>query len=190
MSADPKPPARKVATRNEWEDIVSEKRGPCRCCSGTDRIELHHLVSRGQRGDDVAANIVSLCQGCHAIITQRLAGWEVVAAAIRHSLAPLEERYVVAKKGRWWLDKQYPHSDDGLCARCRKPRAPRVGEPRKRKRWVVVVPDDAEDGADVLDALVAAARVKLRAGGLDVRDDTPAYFVLVPALHDWLERAA
>lgn len=192
---DFKDPARKVASRKEWDAIVGEKDGPCRCCGGK-RESFHHLVPRSQRGDDVAANVVSLCgsgtTGCHGILTQRLAGWQVVAAAIRHSLTPLEERYVVAKKGRWWLDREYPHSDDGLCAKCRKPRAPKRtdGEPRKRKRWVVSVPDDAENGAEVLDALLAAARLKLRSQGLDVRDDTPPYFVLVPVFHDWLEEAA
>lgn len=192
MRPDPKPEARRVATRSEWEAIVAEKDGPCRSCGGK-RESFHHLVNRSQRGDDVPANLIPLCgdgvKGCHGILTQKLAGWEIVAAAIRHSLTPLEERYVVAKKGKWWLDKNLPHRDDGLCVKCRKPRSakPPTDEPRKRKRWVLTVPDDAEDGAKVLDELVEQVRYKLAVQGLPVTADTPAYFAVVPALVDWLQ---
>jgi len=156
---DPKPEPRVVADRDAWEQIVLAKVGPCRGCGGH-ASEFHHLVPRGQRGDDVPANIAPLCRECHRTITDRLKAWEVVAAAIREGLSPLEERYVLAKKGRAWADRFYPRDEERqrLCARCRKPRVEHEHEkPRLPARptvdWTLTVPADSEAGRDVLDSL-------------------------------------
>src|SRR5215472_5714404 len=72
---------RKVASRKTWEKLRDEKLGPCRCeqapenadfCDGA--LELHHLVSRTHRGDDVADNLVPLCRRHHTIVTLRSSG--------------------------------------------------------------------------------------------------------------------
>lgn len=182
---DPKPERRFVANSQEWERIVFAKAGPCRACDAPGE-EFHHLVPRSQRGSDVPANVIPLCRDCHRTWTDRGAGWEGVAAAIRCSLTPLEAGYAQAVKGRAWLDRMYPAGDRTLCSRCKRPvKDTSKAEPaRKRKRWVIAVPDDAEDGADVLDTLVEEARKDL---GRD--EGTPAYFVLVDALHFYLTSA-
>ncbi len=104
---DPKPEARHVATRSEWAAIAVTKHGPCRAC-GSLNIELHHLVSRGQRGSDVASNIIPLCSECHRSYTDRDNYWDWVAPTIRRSLQPDEIAYALAVKSRWWLDRMYP----------------------------------------------------------------------------------
>lgn len=67
---------RKVATREEWAEIVAAKQGVCRLCGrGHYRITYHHLVPRSLGGDDVADNIVPLCgsgtTGCHGEVEAR-----------------------------------------------------------------------------------------------------------------------
>lgn len=70
--------ARITATKAQWAEIAAAKLGPCRVCcdpghngSQFGRIQLHHLVSRSQLGDDVADNIVPLCLRCHESVTLR-----------------------------------------------------------------------------------------------------------------------
>lgn len=61
-----KPPKRHVADPVEWAAIRREKLGPCRVCERKDgKIDLHHLVPRSLGGDDVAANLVPLCEYHH-----------------------------------------------------------------------------------------------------------------------------
>jgi hypothetical protein len=168
LPADPKPWRRHVATFEEWEGIYAEKvTGQlCRGCgTTTGKITGHHMVPKSLGGDDVAANIIPLCgsgtQGCHGAIEDHNPGWEAIATAVRESLSPLELQYALAKKGRYWLDRYLPH-DEQLCARCKKALAPPrdVGRealpPRKKKHWTLSVPDDAENGADILDTLCVA----------------------------------
>lgn len=86
--------------------------GRCRACGTTRSLNRAHLVPKGQRGDDVDANIVPLCgsgtTGCHGKLTDHSRGWPLIAAALRRSLTPDEIAYVTAKKGRDWLDRVYP----------------------------------------------------------------------------------
>src|SRR5215468_11139018 len=120
FSPDPRPKQRHVADRAEWDRIVLAKAGPCRAC-GAPGQEFHHIVPRSQSGSDVQANVIPLCSSCHRIYTDRGAGWEGVAAAIRCSLTPVEEAYARAIKSRAWLDRFLPHGGVTLCARCRRP---------------------------------------------------------------------
>lgn len=192
VTPDPKPEARHVADREQWERIVFAKAGPCRGCGGAGE-SFHHLVPRSLRGDDVEANVVPLCghgtKGCHGVLENHTGGWEEVAHAVRHSLTPLEVAYVKTKKSRAWLERYYP-AGGTLCAKCKAPlkaseRPQEPSEPRKRKRWVISVPDDAEDGADVLDGLVNAARPRV-AEALGYEGDVPPYYVVSAVLADWL----
>lgn len=120
---DPKP-ARRVADRKVGIlKVQSEAR--CRACGyrGLSHISRAHLVPKGQRGDDVDANIVPLCgggtTGCHGSLTDHhpasypslYAGrdWKFVASALRGRLTEEEESYVIRKKGLDWLNKHYPY---------------------------------------------------------------------------------
>lgn len=193
MSATPdwKPSARERATRNEWEHLRATKlAGACRGC-GDAGEHLHHLLPRAQGGADVAANLVPLCQLCHQTWHSHSRAWAIVAVNIRHSLSDEEAAYVRVTKGGWWLDRFYPlttSSGEQLCAKCKRPRKPKPAalEPRRpRKRWQIRVPADAEDGADVLDALVDQARERLQ-DQLGLSETVDAYYVLVPVLASFL----
>jgi 5-methylcytosine-specific restriction endonuclease McrA len=92
---------RKVASPKQWQAIIEAKRGPCRCCNNRPGllglvIEYHHLVSREDHGDDVAANIVPLCSVCHGLVTRRNPLAREVLAA---HLTDAEYAYVVGKLG-------------------------------------------------------------------------------------------
>lgn len=81
-----------------------------------------------------------------------------------------------------------PHVEPGsVCPACdrRVPMPRETSEPRKRAQVNIRVPADAEDGAEVLKALIDAARKKLL-GALAYDGETPAYYVLVAALADWV----
>lgn len=92
---------RKVARPKQWAAIRAEKLTGCRLaateCVGRARFaELHHLVPRSQGGDDVADNLVALCQSCHGRVFSRNA---VPLAALAASLTDSEYAYVVGKLG-------------------------------------------------------------------------------------------
>lgn len=68
---------RQVAGRKRWEQIRSQKLGPCIRCTWlgvTQTLEstLHHCVPRDRGGGDTEACVVSLCghgtAGCHGLI--------------------------------------------------------------------------------------------------------------------------
>ncbi len=183
---DPKPDARHVATREEWADIARQKAGPCRVCGSLYGIELHHLVNRSQRGDDTANNVIPLCQGCHRQVTNRD---HAVVHLVRASLTVEEEMYCVHKKSQWWLDDTYPTGGDVLCSRCKRPvraQEPRSA-PRKRKRYQCSCPDDAEDGVEILIALVQANRERLK-DVMGWSDDVPDYYVHIAVHTEGLQR--
>jgi len=37
----------------------------CQSCGSSDRLEVHHLRSRGRLGDDKDENLITLCADCH-----------------------------------------------------------------------------------------------------------------------------
>jgi 5-methylcytosine-specific restriction endonuclease McrA len=43
----------------------------CQYCGSSDRLEVHHLRSRGRRGDDTGENLITLCADCHSDIHQK-----------------------------------------------------------------------------------------------------------------------
>lgn len=119
VEPDPKPPRRIKDPQAGAEKTRREAR--CRICGapgvyytdanphGMTKLTRHHLVPRSQRGDDVDDNLVPLCgdgtTGCHSDIEEYRYGARVALRA--HLFAP-EVDYVVAKRGREWLEKSYP----------------------------------------------------------------------------------
>ena len=69
----------------------------------------------------------------------------------------------------------------GQATRRRRGTAPPVasGKRRRRKTWTIKVPDDAEDGAEVLDTLIDDAAVLM---GVEP-NASGRYYVIVPALY-------
>jgi len=100
---DPKSGARIVDP--EVSRAKVEREGVCRGCGTGGQLHAHHLVGRGQSGDDVEGNIVGLCPTCHTKLHSGEAG---VRERIRLSLDTDEMRYVLAKKSWLWLDEHYP----------------------------------------------------------------------------------
>jgi hypothetical protein len=173
------------ATSEEWDDLRAAKAAPSRISGEQHFIELHHLVPRSQGGDDVADNLIPLTRDEHRVITDYNPGFRALRAAIRHSLTKAEIAYVVGKKGKEWLDLNYPSVLN--CGRSKPTTKSPVSaneKPRKRKRWVISIPDDAENGAVILDTLVEEARKKIgRPEGV------PPYFPLAEALYIFIRDA-
>lgn len=108
MKPDPKPDPRIVDTRATSRKTL---RDPwCRAC-GHRAGSGHHLIPKGERGDDVEANIVPVCGNgasrCHGAIHgapyvdvygKRWTA-EVVMSAIGQNLEPVEVAYVLDKLG-------------------------------------------------------------------------------------------
>ena len=129
--ADPKRRARYVATAEEWSVIlpyVSWLQGGKCGCGCNRRIESHHhLIPRGQGGDDVISNLVGLygdgTRGCHGALTSanrvndgrnfpsgktRWITPDEVRRGIRRNLRPDQIQYITNREGAWYLDKHYP----------------------------------------------------------------------------------
>lgn len=122
---DPKPGKKHRADTKEWGELRSVllPRGAfCACGCGRRAHSLHHLVGRDQGGDDVIENLVPLAGSgttlCHGAVQYGQRTWdaaqgvyvdpEVVARGIRKRMTKDAERYIIEKKGGWWLEKVYP----------------------------------------------------------------------------------
>src|SRR5690348_10221180 len=96
MPTDPKPAARIVASPTQWFALRAEKDGPCRVCGSPPPNELHHIVARSRRGDDLAENLAPVCVGCHDLIERRN-GYAL--RRLHDSLTEAERTYCAAKLG-------------------------------------------------------------------------------------------
>lgn len=151
----------------------------------------HHIFRRSALGGDytwveipdeqvVVGNLTGLCPRCHDAVTGVIGGH---TAAIRYEdgtflWCEVEEREsgFVTFLPIGELDPQ-PPTPDSLAARAsaepesetcptcgqrrRRPSSPVPAGGRRRKTWGMDVPDDHEDGADVLDALADDLALKL-----------------------------
>ena len=109
VKTDPKPRKRYRASKEEWADMHLAFRGSrCWVCKWRAFTELHHILSRAQRGDDVVINIAPLCSEDHRRITDNE---PAALAALRSNLNPANLSYLQDRLGdRWeaWLDRKYP----------------------------------------------------------------------------------
>jgi 5-methylcytosine-specific restriction endonuclease McrA len=53
---------RRVLVRDGWR---------CQGCGSLRQLEVHHIMRRSQLGDDVDANLITLCASCHQQIHHR-----------------------------------------------------------------------------------------------------------------------
>lgn len=60
--SDPKP-VRRIVDSDAFAEFHDENRVCIVCWNGP--VEAHHLLHRSRGGDDVAANLIPLCQNCH-----------------------------------------------------------------------------------------------------------------------------
>lgn len=115
----PKPPKRVVDRDAVREKLLSDR--SCRLCGKRGKITVigdrtyvaglsgHHIVPRGQGGDDVPENIVPLCgdgvRGCHGEVETNKR-W--IRVTLRSHLREDEIKYVIGKKGWAWMERRYP----------------------------------------------------------------------------------
>lgn len=109
---------RKVASPKQWQAIVEAKGAACVICTldlelrGPDPLyfslcgprEMHHLVARAQGGDDMADNIVCLCQRHHQGVTAR--AWAELYL-LSESLTEQEIAYCQSKLGPGWRERLF-----------------------------------------------------------------------------------
>lgn len=100
-----------VASPKRWQAIMDEKIGPCRVCGSQanngvlhGKIQLHHIVSREDHGDDVPENIVPLCPVDHTYVTQRDPG---ACLVLMLSLEDAEYAYMIARGGENYAERAY-----------------------------------------------------------------------------------
>ena len=43
----------------------------CQTCGSSDRLQVHHIRSRGRLGDDTDENLITLCADCHGSIHRK-----------------------------------------------------------------------------------------------------------------------
>lgn len=96
---------RKVASPKQWQAIRAAKLegAKCRICVFP-ATELHHVVSRGALGDDVAANLVPLCRDCHRDVTARAPN---IGAALLMTLTNAEYAYMIERGGEDYPERAY-----------------------------------------------------------------------------------
>jgi hypothetical protein len=97
---------RKVAGPKQWQALSAQKMGPCRVCWARRPIflELHHLVSREDHGDDVADNLVPVCGECHDAVTRRV---ETVSRLLLTRLSDAEYAYMIQRGGEDYPEHAY-----------------------------------------------------------------------------------
>jgi 5-methylcytosine-specific restriction endonuclease McrA len=49
---------KRVLARDGWR---------CQLCGSPRDLHVHHLIKRGQLGDDVLDNLITLCMNCHML---------------------------------------------------------------------------------------------------------------------------
>ena len=62
------PLAEYQALRNE---VLKRDGWRCQCCGAPNNLQVHHVKSRGRRGDDTMRNLITLCARCHESFHRR-----------------------------------------------------------------------------------------------------------------------
>lgn len=141
----------------------------------------------------IVGNLTGLCPECHDDVTGKIGGhrakieydrgeffWALVTGEGTHRTGLLRPQPPTPET----LSRASGHSPESdscpFCGQAKRRRVtPRRAGARRRKSWIVKVPDDSEDGAEVLDTLVEDIGLTL---GID-----PAvsgrYFILLPVLY-------
>ena len=98
---------RKVASPKQWQAIRAAKLDGQTCRISDDRRAevLHHLVKRSHGGDDVADNLVPLCEVCHGII--HAAHGSPTAQYLLERLSDAEYAYMIERGGEDYPERAY-----------------------------------------------------------------------------------
>jgi 5-methylcytosine-specific restriction endonuclease McrA len=52
--------------RKLHRDVLERDGWRCQNCGASERLQVHHIRSRGALGDDAAENLITLCADCHS----------------------------------------------------------------------------------------------------------------------------
>ncbi len=109
---DPRP-AKPIRDRRVFV-LFHDQDWSCVCCGRDRQIVAHHIVHRGQGGDDVMANLAPLCDSCHGAYHgnpykhkgQYTNETKVKQALVRHILRDRDDtqEYLLAKWGAFGLE--------------------------------------------------------------------------------------
>jgi len=151
-------------------------------------------VLEDQGGEWIVGNLTGLCPDCHDDITGKLGGhrarivfdrsrgfsWALVTPEGEHETGPIVPQPPTPET----LSRALGHSPESescpFCGQTPRRRAPRPStSARRRKTWRVMVPDDAEDGAEILDTLVEDVGLTI---GVDPVN-SGRYYILLPVLY-------
>jgi 5-methylcytosine-specific restriction endonuclease McrA len=51
--------------RRLWRQVLERDGWRCQNCGGLTNLQVHHVRSRSQLGDDAEVNLITLCAECH-----------------------------------------------------------------------------------------------------------------------------
>ncbi len=54
-----------AAYRNLVQEVLRRDNWHCQRCGRRHELEVHHLTRRSRQGDDMEANLITLCAACH-----------------------------------------------------------------------------------------------------------------------------
>lgn len=106
LARGPRRYRRKIAGPKQWQALSAQKMGPCRICAVRAPIylELHHLVTREDHGDDVADNLVPICGDCHRGVHSREPAH---CRLLLSRLSDAEYAYMVTRGGEDYPERAY-----------------------------------------------------------------------------------
>ncbi len=80
----------------------------CELCGRVPAESFHHVVPRGQGGDDCLENGAALCgdgvRGCHGEVERAAEA----RSRLRYAMRPECAYYAIERKGLAWFDRRYP----------------------------------------------------------------------------------
>ena len=160
----------------------------------------HHIFRRSQLGGAFAwveikgvvyQNLCGLCANCHDDVTGRVGGhraairllgpdydwvWTWYGGPAVERIGPITPQPLSLEAWRSTESSPGPET----CPTCGHVKRARSASPgRARKSWTILVPADAENGADILDTLVDDMALIL---GVEP-NQTGRYFVVMPCLY-------
>jgi len=54
-----------------WRQVLERDGWRCQNCGSLTNLQVHHVRSRSQLGDDAESNLITLCADCHQKIHSR-----------------------------------------------------------------------------------------------------------------------
>lgn len=111
VTPDPKPRPRLRLRGQNYGNFVFEflrAHRTCELCGKRPAETFHHVVPRGQGGDDVEENGAALCGDGVALCHGRVEHSAEARGELRYRLRTEVVLYAIERKGLGWFDRRYP----------------------------------------------------------------------------------